>query len=160
MFPGGTTVSLAATTALAPSSVAEAAGPEAATRERLEVRGDGAAPTIVAYDDDHAEAEAVADGCRRAFRAGVPWRDIAVLFRTNAQCARFEAALAGRLVPCRVTESGRFATRPGGRALVDRLRKAEHEAPERPLAHHVADLAADDTPAGDDLRADRETLLS
>ena len=77
---------------------------------------------------------AVADACRRAFTRGVPWHDIAVLFRTNAQCARFEAALAGRLVPFRVTESGRFATRPGGRALLDRLRKAEHEAPERPLA--------------------------
>jgi DNA helicase-2/ATP-dependent DNA helicase PcrA len=164
VFPGGATVSLVrnyrsseAVVGLAEAALGTASGVARAQPEA--VRGGGAAPTFVAYDDDEAEAEAIAEGCRRTFRSGVPWHEIAVLFRTNAQCAPFEAALGRRLVPCRVAEGGRFATRPGGRALVDRLRKAERAAPERPLSDHLADLAADDGLTGDDVLADRETLL-
>jgi DNA helicase-2/ATP-dependent DNA helicase PcrA len=63
-------------------------------------------------------------------------------------------------VPFRVTGTARFASRPAVRALLDRLREAEREAPSRSFADHLADLAAvvHDT-ANDDTRDHRDALL-
>ena len=142
------------------------------------IRPDGAPPTIRAYDDDEAEARAIADACWSAHAAGVPWPRMAVLFRTNAQSARFETAFTRRGVPFRVGEGQRFAARPPVRALLDQLREVEREMPGRPFAHVLADLAAGaeaqaeaegtdavDEPAPnkerdrDDARAHRDALL-
>jgi DNA helicase-2/ATP-dependent DNA helicase PcrA len=97
---------------------------------------------VRAYADDDAEAAAVAQGCWEAFVEGVSWDQIAVLFRTNAQSARFEAACARRGVPCRLPGAGRFVERPVVRALLDELRTAERDVPARPFSDHLADLAS------------------
>jgi DNA helicase-2/ATP-dependent DNA helicase PcrA len=156
-FPGGQTVVLGRNYRSTPAVVAlaEAAlGPASGTgRHHPEaVRADGAAPTIVSYEDDDAEATAVAESCWENHAAGVAWQDMAVLFRTNAQSSRFEAALTRRGVPFRIGEGQRFASRAHVRAVLDELRDAERSAPGRPFSHHLADVAAggkrDPSPVG------------
>jgi len=164
-FPGGRVVALAYNYRSAASivTVAEAALGPAASVERDAPRAVRPAErpcTITAYDDDGHEAAMVADACWREFTGGVPWHHMAVLFRTNAQSALFETAFARRGVPFRVTGAARFASRPAVRALLDRLREAEREAPARSFAEHLADLAADvDETATDDARDHRDALL-
>jgi DNA helicase-2/ATP-dependent DNA helicase PcrA len=166
-FPGSRTIALAHNYRSTPAVVAlaeVALGPPAGgSRRRPEaVRPDGAAPTIRAYDDDDAEATAVAGACSQAHAYGVPWHRMAVLFRTNAQSSRFEAAFTRRGVPFRVGEGQRFAARPAVAALLDQLRKSERELPGRPFAHHLADLAAaddDEAVSSDETRAHRDALL-
>src|SRR5205085_2147130 len=48
-------------------------------------RPDGPEPTFAEYDDEPAEAAAVASQCRELVAAGTPASEIAVLFRVNAQ---------------------------------------------------------------------------
>ncbi len=140
-------------------AVAEAAlGPAHRREAPVAVRPDGPAPTVVAYDDDLLEASVVADRCRRAFASGVPWHDMAVLFRTNAQSSNFEAAFHRRGIPFRLGEGQRFAARPAVRMLLDRLREAERDAPGRRFADLLADLATDDEDS-DDVRTHRDALV-
>jgi DNA helicase-2/ATP-dependent DNA helicase PcrA len=98
---------------------------------------------IHAYGDDAEEADAIADACWREFTGGVAWHRMAVLFRTNAQSALFESALARRGVPFRLPGAQRFAARPAVRVLLDRLRDADRNLPGRPFSQHLSDLAAD-----------------
>jgi DNA helicase-2/ATP-dependent DNA helicase PcrA len=152
-FPGGQTIALGcnyrstpAVVALAEVALGSAAG--ARRRHPDAIRPDGAAPTITSYEDDHAEARAVADACWRTHAAGVPWHGMAVLFRTNAQSARFETAFTSRGVPFRIGEGQRFASRAAVRAVLDQMRDAEVKTPGRPFSHYLAELAADDEGAG------------
>jgi DNA helicase-2/ATP-dependent DNA helicase PcrA len=147
-FPGGRTLALTynyrstdaivavAEAALGPASGVERDAPRA-------VRPADRGTEIRAFDDDAAEAEAIADACWHEFTNGVAWHRIGVLFRTNAQSSLFEAALTRRGVPFRVTGAQRFAARPAVRVLLDRLREADRSAPGRPFTHHLGDLAAD-----------------
>ncbi|MBX3194616.1 MAG: ATP-dependent helicase [Microbacteriaceae bacterium] len=61
-----------------------------------------------AYDDDRAEAEAVAAAVVADIRAGVRPADIAVLYRVNAQAPQFEKALADAGVAARVAGATPF----------------------------------------------------
>jgi DNA helicase-2/ATP-dependent DNA helicase PcrA len=163
-FSGGMTVALTRNyrctpeiVSLAETVLASAAGPRPAPQS---ARFAGEAPTVVAHDTSEAEAESIARACRGLFAAGVPWRDIAVLFRTNAQSARFEAAFTARGVPFRVGDDQRFATRPAVAAILDRLRELERTAAGRPFAEYLADLATDtDLEATDELRMHRDAVL-
>jgi DNA helicase-2/ATP-dependent DNA helicase PcrA len=62
--------------------------------------------------DEVAEAEAVADRVQRLQSEGVPLREMAVLFRINAQSEAFEEALASRSIPYVVRGAARFFERP------------------------------------------------
>jgi DNA helicase-2/ATP-dependent DNA helicase PcrA len=155
-FPGGTTIRLTRNYRSTPQVVAASAAvlpphgdggdPSAPVRA---VRPDGEPLRLTEYKDDAAEAAGVAQACWRAFTHGVPWDRIAVLFRTNAQSAAFEAALARRGIPFRVPGADRLVDRLAVRVLLDELREAERNAPGRPFADHLADLASgtDDEPA-------------
>jgi len=123
------------------------------------VRPAGNRPTFVAYDDDKLEASVIADRCWQAFQQGVPWQEIGVLFRTNAQSAAFEAALTRRGVPFHVGDGQRFANRAEVRALLDRLSELEREAPRRPLAEHLADLAVERDEAEEAQQANERAVL-
>jgi DNA helicase II / ATP-dependent DNA helicase PcrA len=72
--------------------------------------------------DEVAEAEAVADDVVRLQRAGVPLREMAVLFRINAQSESFEEALTSRSVPYVVRGAARFFERPEVRQALALLR--------------------------------------
>jgi DNA helicase II / ATP-dependent DNA helicase PcrA len=164
-FPGSRTIALGRNYRSTPAVVAiaeVALGPAAGDQRRAPhaIRPDGAPPTITAYDDDDAEARAVAEACWQNHAAGVPWHRMAVLFRTNAQSSCFEAAFTRRGVPFRIGEGQRFAMRTPVRALLDQLRDAEGKDPARPFAHHLADLATDDEAPDDEPASDEDVRTS
>jgi DNA helicase-2/ATP-dependent DNA helicase PcrA len=72
--------------------------------------------------DEVAEAEAVVDDIVALQRSGVPLREIAVLFRINAQSESFEEALASRSIPYVVRGAARFFERPEVRQALALLR--------------------------------------
>ena len=75
-------------------------------------RPDGPAPTFAEYDDEPAEAAAVAAACRQLIDSGTPAAEIAVLFRINAQSEVYEQALAAEHVPYVLRGGERFFDRP------------------------------------------------
>jgi DNA helicase-2/ATP-dependent DNA helicase PcrA len=83
---------------------------------------DGAAVGWRELPDEVAEADAVADDIVRLQKSGVPLREIAVLFRINAQSESFEEALTSRSVPYVVRGAARFFERPEVRQALALLR--------------------------------------
>jgi DNA helicase-2/ATP-dependent DNA helicase PcrA len=173
-FPGGTVVALdhnyrstPQVVAVAESVLGPAAGVDA-TRVVQSMRLDGPAPTVTEYGDDGAEAAAIAQACFAAFARGVHWSEMAVLYRTNAQSSRFEAAFARRGVPVRMTGTARFADRPAVNAALEAMRAADRAAGRpRPFSEHLADLTAGPVEAPDaesqheeELREHRDALLT
>ncbi|TDW87082.1 Rep family ATP-dependent DNA helicase [Kribbella pratensis] len=71
----------------------------------------GPVPVYREYSDEVAEADAVARAVVRLKDEGVALRDIAVLFRTNAQSENFEQALAERKIPTVLKGAERFFER-------------------------------------------------
>ena len=84
----------------------------------------GPEPSVQAWSDDVEEAEQVARRVQRHLDDGVPARDIAVLFRINAQSAALEEAFAEAGVPVVLRGTERFFDRPEVREAVTRLRGA------------------------------------
>jgi DNA helicase-2/ATP-dependent DNA helicase PcrA len=110
---------------------------------RTATRATGPAPTITAYDDDTMEAQGVAARLRELRTPTLGWSAFAVLYRTNAQSAAFEAALGAAGIPARVRGDARFLDRPEVRAAFDQLRAAAESAPGATFADHLGDLAGD-----------------
>jgi DNA helicase-2/ATP-dependent DNA helicase PcrA len=85
----------------------------------------GPAPTLTAYPDDPAEAGAVAAEIAALIASGgTSAREVAMLFRTNAQSQAYEAALATVGVPYLVRGGERFFARREVRDAVLLLRGA------------------------------------
>src|SRR5690606_16945712 len=98
--------------ALANTVIRQAPGSHA--RPRLTLVGQrppGPEPQLRSYPDEVAEAAAVAEQCRELIAGGTPAREIAVLFRTNAQSETYEQALAEAGVPYVVRGGERFFER-------------------------------------------------
>jgi DNA helicase-2/ATP-dependent DNA helicase PcrA len=95
-------------------------------------RASGPPAEFTEYDDEAAEAVAVAARARQWMDAGVPPRDMAVLVRINAQTERFERAFADAGVPCQVRGAARFFDRAEVRQATGLLRAAAKSA--RPQA--------------------------
>src|SRR4051812_11688328 len=74
-------------------------------------RPPGPEPTFAEFDDEPAEATAVAAQCRSLVDAGTPAAEIAVLFRVNAQSEVYEAALGQAGVPYVLRGGERFFDR-------------------------------------------------
>jgi DNA helicase-2/ATP-dependent DNA helicase PcrA len=94
---------------------------------RLELvaqRPPGPAPTLTAYDDDLAEAAGAAATVTRLLAGGTPAAEIAVLYRTNAQSAALEQALADAGIPYLVRGGERFFSRKEVRDALMLLRGA------------------------------------
>ena len=75
-------------------------------------RPSGPTPTFAEYDDEPAEAAAVAAQCRDLIAGGTPAAEIAILFRVNAQSEVYEAALSSLGVPYVLRGGERFFDRP------------------------------------------------
>jgi DNA helicase-2/ATP-dependent DNA helicase PcrA len=75
-------------------------------------RPDGPEPTFTEFDDEPAEAAAVAARCRALIDAGTPAAEMAVLFRINAQSEVYEQALSAEQVPYVLRGGERFFDRP------------------------------------------------
>jgi DNA helicase II / ATP-dependent DNA helicase PcrA len=113
-------------------------------------RASGPPAEFTEYDDEEAEAAAVAARARQWMDAGIPPRQMAVLVRVNAQTERFERAFAGAGVPCQVRGAERFFDRPEVRQATGLLRTAARSArpeagPDGPAAGAVtgADAVAE-----------------
>ncbi len=109
---------------------------------RAAVRATGPRPTVTAYASDEEEARQVAVRLRAAHGHDVAWSALAVLYRTNAQSAAFEAALGAAGIPYRVRGPGAFLGRPEVRAALDALTAAARAAPRRGFQEHLVDLDA------------------
>lgn len=84
----------------------------------------GPKPRIVACDDDVDEAARLAGMISDRIAEGVAAKDIAVLFRVNAQSAELESALADRGIPVVLRGVERYFDRPEVREVITRLRGA------------------------------------
>ncbi len=110
---------------LANQVIAAASGAQAQLRLRLVgQRSAGPKPTARVFDDEPAEAAAVAQRCAELIAAGTSAAEIAVLFRTNAQSQAYEQALSHAGVPYVVQGAERFFERPEIREAVMLLRGA------------------------------------
>ncbi|MFF5206889.1 ATP-dependent DNA helicase UvrD2 [Streptosporangium sp. NPDC000396] len=91
-------------------------------------RPDGPEPVFTEYDDESAEADGVARAVKKLAESGVPTREIAVLFRVNAQSEAYEQALTKAGVPYLIRGADRFFERPEVRQAVVLLRGAARSA--------------------------------
>jgi DNA helicase-2/ATP-dependent DNA helicase PcrA len=109
--------------ALANAVIRQARGSHA--RLRLTLTGQrepGPEPELRSFPDEPTEAAAVATRCVELIGSGTPAREIAVLFRTNAQSETYEEALAGAGVPYQVRGGQRFFERPEVRQAMVAIR--------------------------------------
>jgi DNA helicase II / ATP-dependent DNA helicase PcrA len=90
--------------------------------------GDGPDPMLTGYDDEPAEATAVVARVKALEAQGVPLREMAVLYRVNAQSEVYEAALADADLPYVVRGGARFFDRPEVRQAVVLLRGSARSA--------------------------------
>lgn len=88
------------------------------------VQSKGSPPTIRAFEDDVEEAAAVADQVGRLIGSGTEPRQIAVLFRINAQSAELESAFTDRGIPVVMRGGERFFERGEIKEASARLRGA------------------------------------
>ena len=130
-------------------------------------RADGPPPSFTEYDDEPAEAAAVAAQCRQLVDDGTPAAEIAVLFRINAQSEVYEQALADARVPYVLRGGERFFDRPEIREARLLLRGAARAGQEdEKLADAVRSVLTglnwrpDSPPAGGSARERWESLAA
>ena len=151
---------------LANAIIRQARGAEA--RLRLELVGQrpsGPEPEISVFADEPSEAAAVAARCTELIAAGTPAREIAVLFRTNAQSQSYEEALAEAGVPTVVQGAERFFERAEVRQAMIAIRAAGKSTPPEVPVREAVILALeqvgwrpDEAPAGGAARERWEAL--
>ncbi len=86
--------------------------------------GEAEAPTLTAYDSEHAEAEGIARAIAARIAAGTPASGIAVLYRAHAQSAALQQALAAAGIAVSVLGGTRFFDLPEVRQTLLALRGA------------------------------------
>jgi DNA helicase-2/ATP-dependent DNA helicase PcrA len=109
--------------------------------DKLELRGQrpaGPEPVFLEHEDEAVEAVSVARRCKELIASGVPAREIAVLYRVNAQSAAYEAALSDADVPYLVRGGERFFERPEVREAMLLLRGQAKAGDDQPLPDAVA----------------------
>ncbi|QIM16803.1 ATP-dependent helicase [Leucobacter insecticola] len=98
------------------------------------------APSFEWFASEQDEAIAVADSIAQALASGTPASQVAVLYRTNAQSARFEEALQQRGISVRVHGAQRFFDRADVRQAVMLIRGEAKVSDSRPLFQIVSDV--------------------
>ncbi|SMD27228.1 ATP-dependent DNA helicase UvrD2 [Kibdelosporangium aridum] len=125
----------------------------------------GPVPQFHEYDDEPAEAAAVAERIKDLVDAGTPLSEIAVLYRVNAQSEAYEQALTEAGIPYLVRGGERFFERQEVRQAMSALRMASADAPEGELPDLVrrtlerVGLTAE-PPTGGSARERWESLLA
>lgn len=124
---------------LANQVIGMARGDEARLRLALVgQRPPGPEPLLLSYADEQAEAAGVAARCTELISAGTPPREIAVLYRTNAQSETYEKALAEAGVPYVLHGAERFFERADVRQAMAAIRAASRtDDKETPLREAV-----------------------
>ena len=162
-FPGATVVRLGANYRSTPQIVTAARAVLAdGTRQpppTIDVpQPSGPLPTITAYDSDEDEARGVARELRSAHDHSLRWGRLAVLYRTNAQSAGFEAALGAAGIPVRLRGAGRFLSRAEVRATLDQLSAMARDAPRLTFTQHMADLMEESADLAEERREHIDAL--
>ncbi len=96
-------------------------------------RPDGPDPRFAEFDDEHAEAAAVAGRIRELLDDGVTASQVAVLYRVNAQSEAYEQALSEAGIPYLVRGGERFFARKEVREAMMVLRTAAAQEPDGAL---------------------------
>ncbi|PZF80788.1 ATP-dependent DNA helicase UvrD2 [Jiangella anatolica] len=147
-FPGATVVRLFRDYRSTPQVVEVANGVLRAARDAhagvvLEAqRPPGPAPSFVEHSDELAEASWVAERIAKLVADGTPQREIAVLFRVNAQSEAYEQALADAGIAYVVRGAERFFDRGEVRQAAMLLRAAVRTADGTPDAPDAAAATA------------------
>lgn len=97
-------------------------------------------PTVEWFRNESDEAAAVAASIRSSIAAGTPVSQIAVLYRTNAQSAAIEAALAQAQLGVRVQGGQRFFDRAEVKQAVMLIRGQAKVHDPRPLFQVISDV--------------------
>ena len=92
------------------------------------------------FQTEQDEARAVAQSIAHSRSLGVAASDIAVLYRTNAQSARIEEALAAEGIPVRVHGAQRFYDRADVKRAILLIRGQAKAGDDRPLFQIVSDM--------------------
>ncbi|MEV7555802.1 ATP-dependent DNA helicase UvrD2 [Amycolatopsis sp. NPDC089917] len=152
--------------ALANQVIGAARGRPAGSRLKLVgQRPSGPVPRFAEYDDETAEAAAVARRIRDLLDGGVAASEIAVLYRVNAQSEAYEQALAEVGIPYLVRGGERFFARTEVRQAMSALRMASTDADTGELVTRVRSVLAkvgltDQPPAGGAAKERWDALLS
>jgi len=101
---------------------------------------DAVVPTVTAFDDDRAEARAVAGRVAAQIAGGIDPREIAVLYRAHAQSAEIVAALADLGIAATVVGGRRFFDLPEVRQGIMALRGASVAPIDSGLVDAVRDV--------------------
>ncbi len=112
-------------------------------------------PAAAAFDDDVAEAQAVAGAIAKELAAGTRPERIAILFRVNEQAAALEAALKEKGVAVRQLGRSSFFKLNSVRMVVSALRVQARSHPDESVRKVVADLARE---AGWSIRPEDSSL--
>jgi DNA helicase-2/ATP-dependent DNA helicase PcrA len=127
-YPGATIVRLEENYRSTPQVLAVANGlsPQLGGFEKQlrATRPDGPNPTGRALSDPEAEVAFVVAEVRRLHDEGMPWEEIAILYRINARSEAYEEAFADEGIPYQVRD-GAFLRRPGPRSVLAALRRPE-----------------------------------
>jgi DNA helicase-2/ATP-dependent DNA helicase PcrA len=99
-----------------------------APKRLVATREAGPLPEVYSYDDDRAEAAAIARLLRLHAFDGRGWRSAAVLYRTNAQSAVLEAAMSAARIPYRVRGDRAFLQRPEIRRVLASIDRRPRDA--------------------------------
>ncbi|CAN5707835.1 ATP-dependent DNA helicase UvrD2 [soil metagenome] len=81
----------------------------------------GETPEVRPFASEDAERRFVVEQVKDLRERGVPYEDIAILYRVNFRSEDYEEALAGAGIPFQV-RGGNFLARPAARRLLNRLR--------------------------------------
>ncbi|WP_433268897.1 ATP-dependent DNA helicase UvrD2 [Actinosynnema sp. CS-041913] len=152
--------------ALANELIKWARGRPAGSRLRLiGQRPEGPAPRFTEFDDESAEAAAVAQRVKALLDDGVAASEVAILYRVNAQSELYEQALAELGIPYQVRGGERFFHRAEVRQAMVALRSAAAQEPSGELPKVVREVLTgigltDEPPAGGAAREKWESLLA
>jgi DNA helicase II / ATP-dependent DNA helicase PcrA len=101
-------------------------------------RPGGAAPVLRATEDAEAEVASIVAKIAALHGDGVPYEEIAVLYRINSRSEEFEEALAEAEIPYQV-RGGAFLARPGARGMLRALRGSTGRADVAAVVRQVAE---------------------
>lgn len=168
-YPGATVVRLPTTYRCAPQIIEVANTIAAAIPRSTQLRTDAGdrsgSVQVLQYPSDSAEATGVAEEIVALGSNGHDYREMAVLFRTNAQAGSVGEALRSRGVPYAVWGSERFFDRPEVREALTRIRGELRTGPEKSAAECWREVEAamghdDEPPDGASGRKRWESLAA
>lgn len=131
---------------LANQVISRARGKMASAAARLKLEGqrpDGPIPIFAQFDDEEAEAAAVAARIKRLIEEGTPASEIAILLRMNAQSMVFEQALTNAGVPFHVRGGQGFFQRPEIKQAMELLTRAAAQQQKLGELHSGVSLVSD-----------------